>query len=80
MSDVAVKLDESGRMPAGSVELGTLICDVCGTRFAITQDAQHQDLNAAERQALWLERRLVEDHENGFEHDDAIDLPGFAHK
>lgn len=80
MSDVAIKFGQEQRIPDGSVQLGTLICDVCGTRFTITQDAQHQDASAAERQAGWLERRLAEDHENGFEHDDAIDLPGFARK
>jgi transcription elongation factor Elf1 len=80
MSDVAIKFGQESRMAPGSVQLGTLTCDVCGTRFAITQDAQHQDTDAAERQASWLEKRLAEDHENGFEHEDAIDLPGFAHR
>jgi hypothetical protein len=80
MSDVAIKFGQESRRLAGSVELGTVICDACGARFAITQDAQHQDLNAAERQAAWLEKHLAHDHANGFEHDDAIDLPGFAHK
>lgn len=79
MGDVAIKAGLEGRMPAGSVEMGTVICDSCGARFAITQDSQHQDVNAAERQAGWLEKRLAHDHANGFEHEDAIDLPGFAH-
>jgi hypothetical protein len=79
MSDVAIKFGQENRTPYGSVEMGTVICDSCGVRFMITQDAHHQDLNAAERQARWLERLLAEDHANGFEHEDAIDLPGFSH-
>jgi hypothetical protein len=78
MSDVAVKFGRENRTPTDSVGMGVVICEGCGMRFTIRQDAQHQDENAAERQANWLERRLAHDHENGFEHDDAIDLPGFS--
>lgn len=78
MSDVAIKFGQDGRKPEGSVEVGVVTCDACAARFSITQDAQHQSMDAAERQATWLERRLVQDHENGLEHEDAIDLPGYA--
>ncbi len=80
MSDVAVKHGQERLTPADSVEMGVVICDRCGTRFAITQAANHRSMDAAERQASWLEKHLAHDHDNEFEHDDTIDLPGFAAK
>jgi transcription elongation factor Elf1 len=78
MSNVAIKIGKERLTPADSVEMGVVICDNCGARFTITQPAHHQNMDAAERQATWLERKLEHDHANGFEHDDAIDLPGFS--
>lgn len=78
ISDVAIKIGQERLTPADSVGMGIVICDNCGARFTITQPAQHRNPDAAERQASWLERRLAHDHESGFEHDDAIDLPGFS--
>jgi hypothetical protein len=78
MSDVAIKIGQERLTPAESVDVGVVICDTCGARFTIAQDALHQNMVAAEQQATWLERKLSHDHENGFEHDDAIDLPGFS--
>jgi hypothetical protein len=78
MTDVAIKIGQERLTPADSVEMGVVICDSCGARFMITQPAQHQNMVAAEQQATWLERKLTHDHQNGFEHDDAIDLPGFS--
>jgi hypothetical protein len=78
MSDVAIKIGQEKLTPIDSVEMGVVICDSCGARFTITQAVQHQNVEAAERQATWLERHLEHDHANGFEHDDSIDLPGFS--
>lgn len=78
MSDVAIKFGQDSRKPADTVEMGIVTCDTCAARFTINQDAQYQSMEAAERQATWLERRLTHDHEAGLDHDDAIDLPGFS--
>lgn len=78
MSDIAIKLGKESLKPADAVDMGVVICDTCGARFTIAQGAHHQNMEAAERQATWLERKLEHDHANGFEHDDAIDLPGFS--
>lgn len=78
ISDIAIKVGQERLTPEDAVEMGVVICDSCGMRFTITQPSPHRNSEAAERQALWLERRLAHDHENGFDHDDAIDLPGFS--
>ncbi len=78
MSDVAIKFGQDSLKPEGSVDMGVVICDTCGTRFTIAQPAHYQNMDAAERQASWLEKHLAHDHENGFDHDDSIDLPGFS--
>ncbi len=80
MSDVAIKLGQENLKPAETVDMGVVICDTCGARFTIAQGTHHQNMVAAEQQATWLERKLSHDHENGFEHDDTIDLPGFSRK
>jgi hypothetical protein len=78
MSDVALKFGRDHRSTTASVEMGVVTCDSCSARFTITHEAQHHDSDVAERQATWLERRLIQDHENGLEHEDAIDLPGYS--
>ncbi len=78
MSDVAIKIGQERLTPADGVGMGVVICDTCGARFTISQAAHHQNMDAAEQQATWLERKLSHDHDNGFEHDDTIDLPGFS--
>jgi len=78
MSDIAIRLDQNVPRPPASVEMGVVICDVCSARFGINQEAHHESMGAAERQATWLERRLIHDHENGLEHENTIDLPGYS--
>ncbi len=78
ISDVAIKIGQERLTPADAVEMGVVICDTCGLRFTITQPAPQRNLDAAERQAYWLEKHLANDHQNGFEHEDTIDLPGFS--
>ena len=78
MSDVAIKVGQERLTPEDAVEMGVVICDNCGLRFTITQPSHHRNTDAAERQASWLEKHLAHDHENGFEHEDTIDLPGFS--
>jgi hypothetical protein len=55
--------------------MGTLRCDSCGEEFIVFHDPASVDRAAAERQALWLEKVLAEEHERARTHPDRIQLP-----
>jgi len=59
----------------GLQEMGTLRCDDCGEEFFIGHDPQSVDKQVVEKQALWLEKVLAEEHERDKKHPDRIELP-----
>jgi len=59
----------------GFHEMGTLRCDGCGEEFFIGHNPLSVDKRAAEKQAMWLEKVLVEEHERDRKHPDRIELP-----
>jgi hypothetical protein len=72
----AVAIKKSAReKTAGFQEMGTLRCDSCGEEFFIGQIPASVDKAAAEKQAMWLEKVLAEEHERDKKHPDRIELP-----
>lgn len=55
--------------------MGTVICDVCGERFVIDHPASSVDKNLAAKQAEWLNKVLIYDHECQRVHQDQVALP-----
>ena len=55
--------------------MGTLRCDECGEEFFIGHNPQSVDKKAAEKQAKWLEKVLIDEHERNTRHPDRIELP-----
>jgi hypothetical protein len=55
--------------------MGTLRCDGCGEEFVIGHDPAFADKKVAEKQAVWLEKVLAEEHERDKKHPDRIELP-----
>jgi hypothetical protein len=74
MRAVAIKKG-SREKTTGLQEMGTLRCDGCGEEFLIGHSPQSVDKRAAERQAMWLEKVLAEEHERERKHPDRIELP-----
>ena len=74
MRAVAIK-KVSGEKTSGFQEMGTLRCDECGEEFFIGHNPQSVDKQAAENQAKWLEKVLIEEHERNRRHPDRIELP-----
>jgi hypothetical protein len=72
----AVAIKKSSREKAvGLQEMGTLRCDGCGEEFLLGHDPAWGDMLVAEKQAKWLEKVLVEEHERDKKHSDRIELP-----
>jgi chorismate-pyruvate lyase len=57
------------------VEMSTVTCDQCGARFAIGHRLFFQDVELANRQAVWLGEQLVWDHIQENKHRGSIRLP-----
>lgn len=74
MRAVAIK-KVSGEKTLGFQEMGTLRCDECGEEFLIGHNQQSADKKVAEKQAKWLEKVLLEEHERNSQHPDRIELP-----
>jgi hypothetical protein len=74
MRAVAIK-KVSGEKTLGFQEMGTLRCDECGEEFFIGHNPQSVDKQVAEKQAKWLEKVLLEEHERNSQHADRIQLP-----
>ena len=55
--------------------MGTLRCDGCGEEFFISHEAGFANKAIAEKQALWFEKVLAEEHERDKKHPDRIGLP-----
>jgi hypothetical protein len=73
-SYIATKTGQS-EPELGFRRMGTLVCDVCGERFAIDHPADVADKNLAAKQAEWLGKVLAYDHECQRAHPDKIVLP-----
>ena len=71
---VAIK-KVSREKTSGFYEMGTLRCDECGEEFFIGHNSQSVDKKVAEKQAKWLEKVLLEEHESNRRHPDRIELP-----
>jgi hypothetical protein len=75
MKAVAIKKGQSREKAVGFQEMGTFRCDECGEEFSIVHDPAFADKNSAERQALWLDKVLADEHERDKKHLDRIELP-----
>jgi len=64
-----------GAAELGFRNMGTVICDVCGERFLIDHPASSADKNLAAKQAEWLNKILIYDHECQRAHQDQVALP-----
>jgi hypothetical protein len=72
----AVAIKKSSREKAnGFQEMGTLRCDACGEEFFIVHNSASINTKVAEKQAMWLEKVLAEEHERDKKHPDRIELP-----
>jgi hypothetical protein len=74
MRAVAIK-KSSREKSVGLRDMGTLRCDGCGEEFLLAHDPASGDMLVAEKQARWLEKVLVEEHERDKKHSDRIELP-----
>jgi hypothetical protein len=76
MKAVAIKKGQTReKEPAEFQEMGALRCDACGEQFVICHPPASADKSVADRQAHWLEKVLVEEHERDKKHADRIELP-----
>jgi hypothetical protein len=76
MKAVAIKKDQTrDKSPADFQAMGTLRCDACGEDFVICHSPAFVDKSVADRQAHWLEKVFVEEHERDKKHPDRIELP-----
>jgi hypothetical protein len=55
--------------------VGTVRCDGWGREFVVHHEPTSVDYRLAEKQAVWLEKVLANDHENYKQHPDRIELP-----
>ena len=58
-----------------SIVMAIVVCDECGSRFAVTHRAPFQDAPLAERQVVWLKDHFVWDHIQETRHSGSIRLP-----
>jgi len=58
------------------VVMTIVVCEKCGTQFAISHRTAFQDAKLASRQAIWLEDQFVWDHIQESKHHGSINLPG----
>jgi hypothetical protein len=75
MKAVAIKKGQSREKPTGFQEMGVVRCDGCGEEFVIGHEPATADNQLARRQAEWLEKVLVDEHEREKKHPDRIELP-----
>ena len=75
MKAVAIKKSQTRDGVADFREMGTLRCDACGEDFVICHSPASVDTSVADRQAHWLEKVLVEEHERDKKHASRIELP-----
>ncbi len=61
---------------ANSTVMTTVMCDECGSRFALVHRRASENSDLAERQAAWLKDRFVWDHIQEAKHCGSIRLPG----
>jgi hypothetical protein len=71
----AVAIKKGQNWAAGFQEMGTLRCEGCGEEFVIAHQSPFVDKWVADKQALWLEKVLAEEHERDKKHADRIELP-----
>jgi hypothetical protein len=62
---------------SNGVVMAIVVCDDCGSRFAVTHRAPFQDAPLAERQAAWLKDRFVWEHIQETRHSGSIRLPAW---
>lgn len=60
---------------ASNDDMATVVCDKCGQRFAIHNGGGAPDAQLTEKQAVWLQDRLVWDHIQERKHHATIELP-----
>ena len=75
MESVAIKKGQTRERAPDMRDMGTLRCDGCGEEFTIFHDPSLANKQTAARQAHWLEKVLVEEHERDRKHADRIQLP-----
>ncbi len=75
MKAVAIKQGQVRERAPGYRNMGTLRCDGCGETFVIFHEPSFVNDRSAERQALWLEKVLAEEHQSDQRHADRIQLP-----
>jgi hypothetical protein len=75
MNAVAIKKGQIREAASGFEEMGLLRCDRCGEEFSILHHPSRKDAKSADRQAIWLEKALAEEHERDKKHPDRIELP-----
>jgi hypothetical protein len=75
MNAVAIKKGQIREAASAFEEMGLMRCDHCGDEFSILHHSSRKDAESADRQALWLEKALAEEHECDKKHPDRIELP-----
>lgn len=75
MKAVAIRQGQVRERAPGYRNMGTLRCDGCGETFIIFHEPTSDNERSAERQALWLEKVLAEEHQREQRHADRIQLP-----
>lgn len=75
MKAVAIRQGQVRERAPGYRNMGTLRCDGCGETFVIFHEPSFVSERSAERQALWLEKVLAEEHQREQRHPDRIQLP-----
>lgn len=63
MKAAAIKKGYTDERAVGFRDMGTFRCDQCAESFSIVHNPLLADRWVAERQAHWLEKVLVEEHE-----------------
>jgi hypothetical protein len=72
---IVIKKGQTRERAVGFQEMGVFRCDSCGEEFFILHDPAPEDKKLAEKEAMWLEKVLAEEHELDKKHPDRIELP-----
>jgi uncharacterized protein with PIN domain len=72
---IVIKKGQHREKAEGFREMVILRCDGCGEEFLIGHHHASVDKKLAEKQAGWLEKILLEEHERDKKHPDRIELP-----
>jgi hypothetical protein len=75
MESFAIKKGQIRERAPEMQDMGTLRCEGCGEEFIIFQDPAVANQENAARQAQWLEKVLLAEHEQDRKHPDRIQLP-----